>query len=489
MSIPSSINEQLPYISLSIWLLLFGIMAFRIIHIFSNALIFAILSVQYPQKNLKNPFQTSLERYAKHTMFGNALLFLATLGKSTINLAFTCLRICLFVTYYFLPIFVFMLVMVIVNERWNEFLLFVVNVLNETIGPTLKQFIIFPLQILDVFISNFLPVYNLAVYIIIHAPLQILYYTFEGFGKNHFNLFLLNIGMFFSEFGKSLKSFGEKNTIDCNQQFNTESGLFVKKLSNELIVCYNNSHQNLCDVLKSREIADTCLNHKNREIDLNTYAFQSLRDGFGHGIMIIGSSCETLALVSNFTLFPLIDSYSWKAMDKFINSILNALVVTPIITIERCKMAGGILKRPSMCTPDFSPAFEYLIEFAQFIGQAITNWFDMIYILIFDSKNGEIMQSCSKDSVYETIFKDSVKEDIMGKNVTMLVRMDSNTFALTDGTSTLYIENKGSVKKSISVNNWPISVNPRYGIARTILPTGSNVNDNGIGLLGCACIQ
>jgi len=484
MSLTHTINANLPYISLVCVVCLLGILFHRIVRIFASALVSSIIAIQYQSDRL-NSVKSTLQKYAHNSLYGHALSFLVTILNAALNLVIVAFRAVLFLVYILLPIVVVALLLIIVNERWADFLVFIIDTFNTSVGTTLRTIILFPLQILDIITSNVVPIFNLLVYIIIQAPLQIIFWIAQGQGKTHFISFLQNFAASFPIMAEKLSLFISNHTAECTNIY-AASNVLVLTENSKLCTNISGPGALTCSYVSVADQAEACFDKQNKEIDLYS-GLVSMQQAFGHGIMTVCSSCDAIALIANVTLFPLIDPFAWRALDRITNSIMGAFISAPMTAIQRCKLAGGLAQRPSMCTPDFGPPFDFMAEASMLIGKSITNWLDVLYLFIFDTKSGSLSQACNIDLDFTDAFNDEVKSRILGSNATVLVRMTPSTFALTDGFSAIYVEHDGPIRKSYSPQSWPIPVNPKYGIARTILPIGNNVKDDGVGLLGCVC--
>lgn len=506
MSLTLAINRNLHLVTLFLVVILAGILVHRIIRIFCNALISAIIAIQYPSYT-SNSLKSSLQKYAHHSLIGHSVAFLALIFNSCVHLTVTALRAFLMVLYILLPVVIVSLVMVIINEKWSEFLLFIVNSFNTSVGDTLKSIIMVPLDILELIASNALPIFNLVIYVIFQTPIQLLYHIVIGEGKTHLVYFVKGFANSFPLFTASAQNFVNSNTKSCkshmiasqSNRFDVGTSIQEKNIGGgtlSLFICTNSSVESpgieKCSPIPAGLEAFSCFDLEKREMDLYT-GFMQWQQASGHAIMTLGSSCEAIALLANITLFPLADPLFWKSLDRFGNGILNALVVAPTSAIQRCSLAGGFLQRPAMCTPDFGPAFDLLAAGSILLGQALTHWMDVAYLLLMDtpSKSNDrdiIFGTCDQGQNYQALLsQDDVRNKVMGSNVTVLVRMAPTTFALTDGYSAMFVEQDGPLRRSYVPGLWSKSVNPKYGIARTIMPSGSSVNDNGIGLFGCSC--
>jgi len=484
-SLTRLINAQLLQIGILCCVCLLGILLFRIIRIFSSTLVGAIIAIQYPETSI-NSAKSLVQKFAHNSLLAHALNFLIVIINNCIHIFITGIRALFFVLYVMLPIVLISIALIIISEKWSDFLVFVANVYNEKIADVLKAIVIFPLDMIDLLGSNVLPVFNFLVYILIQIPIQIIFWLADGDGKQHFLECIKLIAGSFPKFAAEMKLFARQNSIDCKFLRNEGNFLFID--DDQQRVCSNATMRGItqCAYISPTQRAENCFDPRKRKANLMN-VFENLQHASAHGILTIGTSCQFLNTIANITLYPLIDPLLWKSLDNLGNAVLHAFITTPIMTVQRCALAGGISRRPAMCTPDFGPAFEYLVNAALNWGDLLTHWFDVFYLFIFDSDRGELFYTCRKQPDYQYIFQDTTKKQMMGNNVTVLVRLTSQDFALTDGTSSIFVNERGSMRRSYVPFHWPINVDTSFGIARTFLPTGKTVSDNGIGMLGCTC--
>jgi hypothetical protein len=358
-------------------------------------------------------------------------------------------------------------VLVLVHERWSDCMLVLVDVLNGQLGSTLHQLLLAPLTLIDVLGSYVLPVYNLAVYVLVRIPLQMLVWVLQGNGFSHLIDALTMIRGAAGAFVVSTKMFVISNGQTCSS-----------------MQCSNSTGQ--CVALDAPQTAVQCLDVAGRELDFMP-AFGKLQGAVADLNLFVGDSCSFLAIVANVTLFPLSDPDMWGAVDRILNAFLHTVVAAPSLAISRCGLAGGIQARPSMCTPDFGPTFDKIAEAGLRAGNALTNWMDATYLFLFRQTNLQsVCDSSTKLSVI--LWADPVVRQMFGSNTTVLTRMGPDGFAVSDGNSVVFIKSlAGQLRKTYAPNLWPVPVNPLHGIARTVLPSGVNAQDNGLGLLGCRC--
>jgi hypothetical protein len=138
-----------------------------------------------------------------------------------------------------------------------------------------------------------------------------------------------------------------------------------------------------------------------------------------------------------------------------------------------------------MCTPDFAPAFEWFADASMHLGDALTHWFDALYVLVHDDQRS-IAAACAVGVDYNGVWADPIATRLFGSNVTVLVRMLPDVFAITDGVHAVFVS-ENPLRRAYAPALW--SVNAAFGIARTLLPSGVDARDGGVGLFGCSCSQ
>jgi len=486
MTLTRSIDRHLGEVGLLCFVILIGILLHRIIRIFTNTLISAIIAIEYSDVYL-DASKSAIQKFAHNSLLAHALNFVVIILNNCVHIAIVFLRALFFVLYVLLPLVIIAISLIIINERWSDFLIFVANVYNEQIANILQAIVVFPMDVIDLILSSFLPIFNFFVFILIQIPIQIFFWVANGEAKDHFVTCIKFIASAFPAFAEEMKRFANQNAVDCKHLLN-KGNFYVIAQANQVCSNSTNFHQGFtqCVFLSSSDQAENCFDPSKRSANFMN-VFGHFQQAAAHGILSIGSSCQFLNTIVNVTLYPLVDPALWNTMDRVGNAVLHAFTTVPVMTLQRCNLAGGFAKRPAMCTPDFGPSFDYLIEASLYLGTLLTNWIDVFYLFIFDTKDGELYSTCSKKSDYAEIFQSEARKLVLGSNATVLVRLTSLDFALTDGTSAIFINERGSMRRSYAVHAWPISANPKYGIARSFLPTGKTVNDNGIGMFGCTC--
>ena len=465
MSITSSININLPYVAVGCCVVLLGILLYRIANILCSSLVNGLLSIQ------SNKIKSPLKQFAYKGLIGHALQYVVLVLNCLFKLLIVIFRVGFLVLYSLLPIVLLALTLALIQRRWSETMLVLVDVFNGPFGSTLRWLVIIPLSVIDTVGIYLIPIWNLCVFTFVQAPLQLLMWMIKGSGSSNIMAGLRCIGDAAPFFAMEVKNFVEANAVSCE----TSRALCTN-------VSFGGS---LCSDIDIASAAVVCLDPVKRELVLDSTLLK-FQMASGHFLSAIEVTCESLGILAKVICFPLTDPTLWKAIDRFVNSILSFIIVAPSSAIQRCKLAGGFSNRPSMCTPDFGPAFRLLAVSAETIGTAITHWIDVLYLLVFNQQ--DIQTVCSFDADMNAIWQDPVTNRLFGTNFTSLIRLSQTTFALSDGVSVVYVKDKaGQISRTYSPLAWPSPVNPTYGIARVILPGGVDVQDGGVGLFGCTC--
>lgn len=496
MSLTYSINSNLPYMALASVIFILSIILYRIIRILTYSLIITILHVRYSSSNILGK-ESPLKKFARNGFIAQALGFFTLILSICIDLFFSFCRSVIFVAYLLLPLVIFSILLAVVEQKWTDIVRVVIDVFNQSIGPTLRNIIAFPLTFLEYVGTYVIPAFNLLIYVFLRTPISMLFSSLTSgasvYGSGyHAVQSIQHIGRAFPALFSSIEAFVESNQIEkCkssfqNSNFNNQT-FSIEGLDSMLCVRGTGNASKICTSMQPNYIADACLDPSRRMLDFDPM-FYHLRVATGHGIMTVGKACETVGLIANVTFYPLSDPLLWNSTSMLLNGFLHALVVAPMSAYQRCQLAGGLNVRPAMCTPDFGPSFEYVAQACKKLGDVFTNWIDVMYVLVSNIMPSQIKNLCSHSKDFQDVFRDSMMTQVMFKNnVTLLVRMTTHTFAITDGNSAVFVDQEAGLKRAYAPSIWPVPVNPEFGIARALLPSGVNVNDGGVGLFGCRC--
>ena len=399
-------------------------------------------------------------------LVGYGVQFIVLVCLSALRLVTSCLRVVLFVAYTLLPFILLSVGLSLMQERWNESVAVLTDVFNGPLSSTVRSLVLTPILILDSVASATLPVYNFLVFAFVQMPVEILkFLLFKSDGPQHFMLALRALAAAAPELIRGGRAFVSANGMDaCSSTY-----------------CIPNAS---CVRLADNVIAQACFDPQQRELDLLP-ALVHVQQAAAHGVMSLGASCQSAALILNVTLFPLTDPIAWFALDRAVNALLSGLVVAPLIAVQRCSIAGGFMARPAMCTPDLGHAWGLAATAMLSLGDALTHWTDALYLIVFEGDT--IEKACTNANDYEDgLWADPAVRRLFGSNATALVRLSPQAFALTDGVSIVYVYESPMVKAYIPFA-WPFPINTGYGVASVWLPSGVDAGDGGVGLFGCEC--
>ena len=83
-----------------------------------------------------------------------------------------------------------------------------------------------------------------------------------------------------------------------------------------------------------------------------------------------------------------------------------------------------------------------------------------------------------------SVFDDPIWKAMVGNNQTALVKLSDTQFAITDGSSVMYVTHATQITRQYAAVAWGVSVDPSFGIAAVSMPPGSV---DSIGMMGCTC--
>lgn len=447
--------------------LLLAFISFRISWIVSSILISNLFI------SLKKD-RDKLEKIAKWGLIGKFVGFVVLLLSTAVKIGTAFIHTIITVFYSFVPFIVLAFVFMMVQQRWGDGAVMVTSMLNDPESPvslTITYFIRFPLQVLDDVAFYVIPFYNFLVFIIIHIPLE--FFANFVFGaqaqmfRDGISYFAQSISLVVQATGSYVRS----NTIECPS---------IEP------ICWNSTIGSVqtCMGMDKSTVAASCLGVHQRQFDGIPF-LMAMMNGFSNILKGVALGCSSLETVINLFCFPLTDPSLWKAINYALNSILHALVGAPTATSARCSLGGGFSTRPSLCTPDFGPVFDFAVSAVHALGDVIDNFFDMIYLLVIYGKNAECPSgSMTQHSLFLPLWDDPFMRSLFGSNSTSLVTLSTSLFAITDGYHSVYVTHKKKLERSYYPGAWGASgINPRFGIAAVKDKAGE------IAMLGCRCVD
>ena len=295
---------------------------------------------------------------------------------------------------------------------------------NTNVGGTANLFIVLPFRILQLIWDGFVPLYNLFVYLVKTVPSRVLIENVLR-NWNDFEDSMLNLGLF--------------------------SAKLAGSLYNYIIV-----------ILWPPDSFDPNL----RLLDLIT-PLGYFRLAVSYLLKWLGETCAVATSLLDILAYPFLDINFGLGVHSLVNALLALFVQVPAVTKQRCAAGGSVV----YCLPDFAPVIELAVNGIRSFGILVDNWLDVIAI---------IMQSVLTNTspVCNGWTATDLSSDIFGGNETIVVGIDANRFARTDGWSAA-VYSRSSTQTFQSV--FPFAVNINLGIALVSVTTTIQ------GLLGCTC--
>ena len=370
---------------------------------------------------------TAWKKSASQQLFVNfiGLLFgvLSCILNVIVRVATSLLRWWLF---FFIVFTGFSCIYVTYNEYpslWVGFIQFY----NVNFGPYLQQRVIIPFQIVELFLKGIIPVWD----------------SFWWFSKAFVMQGLFPI--FIKE-------------IEIVMQMSITSFHFVQNLAQALFT-FGNSF--FCT-------GTACLYPETRVLDLLT-CMGDVRLFITKSLYIIKAICGTLSAPFDIITFPLLDPNFASFVHNTVNGVLHLVMVLPQVTVERCQLQSGDIFQVLLCTPDFSPVFNFFIAGINSLGLTLDNWMNIAFTIIKQLVTGEVTSCASVDM---GMIPDIVKSSpVFDGNHTVIVGLTSWLYAVTDGYTAMYM---GSSDTDTKIQTWPYKMDISIGVAAV---TYSNTHD------------
>ena len=299
---------------------------------------------------------------------------------------------------------------------------------NSNIGGAFRLAIVLPMQMIKLIWEGLVPLYNLIVYCIKTIPTRVL---LENVLRNlsDFENCVLNLGMLASTLTQSL--------VDYVTIIITPPDSFDPNL---------------------------------RLLDLIT-PLAYWRLAVSYLLAWIGEVCSIASSLVDIIAYPFLDINFGLGIHNLINAILTLVIQVPAVTVQRCNAGGGHVV---YCLPDFEPVIELAVNGVRNMGLMVDNWLDVTTLII----QAVLTNTSPVCSGWDVVDFSVDSGGLMGSNETVIVGMDSNHFAKTDGWN-IEIYSRTEIKSLPAA--FPSLMNIEYGMA--IISVTSDIQ----GLLGCAC--
>ncbi len=303
-------------------------------------------------------------------------------------------------------------------EEYPETWLGMVRFYNAVLGPFLSNFVVFPLQLVDILVRALLPLWDAAVW--------------WGKAVVSQGLFPIALRQIQTLLKMATTLFGFARDISIGIQAYSEA--------------FN------C-------VGEACLVQENRVFDLLSGMGQ-VRQLVALTRELLTHFCGTLSAPADLLVFPLLDLNFAIGLHSLWNFLLQITMVVPHATTVRCAMAYDNAFGVMMCIPDLEPAFNYLVAGISSMGLMVDNWVNVAFVIVQNAVTGAA-PTCDSlvPALSPSVFLGSA---VFGNNFTAVVGLTQWMYAVTDGYTAIY---KGSDDLGVRAQRWPYAMDASLGVA------------------------
>jgi hypothetical protein len=335
----------------------------------------------------------------------------------------------------------------LLQEHYSETLVSMVQLWNDSVGPTLDLMLMVPFQLSTVLYSAIVPVWNFIWFNVTRLFYEVVVVS----AIRDIDIFVVLTENVANLVRHSVQSGGDYILLleqGCDQ---------------DLDICYDPGH---------------------RMIDLIT-PMGDLRGIAANTQLLMTNLCGIVSVPFSVMIYPFLDINFAKAVHNFVNSVLYTVVHVPIVTISRCKHGGGIV----MCLPDFEPSFNIFLASLRSLGAMLDNWLDVTSVIVQQALGSGTGLNC--DSVAQSITPLNISDTMFEGRQYVLVGLTEGLYAATDGVHSQYFNHYHSVQTIEKTNTWPIPVEVALGVAAVTFFKGDGELDDTGGstttMMGCQC--
>lgn len=303
-------------------------------------------------------------------------------------------------------------------EEYPETWLGVLRFYNAVLGPFLSNFVVFPLQLVDLLVRALLPLWDASVW----------------WGKAVLSQGLLPIAL------KEIRTLLKMATTLFG--FARDLSLGIQTYS-EAFRC----------------VGEACLVQENRVFDLLSGMGQA-RQLVALARELLTSFCGTLSAPADLLVFPLLDLNFAIGLHSLWNFALQITMVVPHATTVRCAMAYDNAFGAMMCIPDLEPAFNFLVAGISSMGLMVDNWVNVAFTIVQNTVTGTA-PTC--DALVPVLSPSKfLGSAVFGTNFTAVVGLTQWMYAVTDGYTAIF---KGSDDLGVRTQRWPYAMDASLGVA------------------------
>lgn len=400
----------------------------------------------------------SIKKYAAVQLLGACMTLITTSVTTVVNTLVAAAMALLSYAVWALIVTALLSTLYVVQEYYPQ--VFVSSVLywNSYLGPYLHGGLVVPLRIADILFSSVVPVYDLSVWLVSQVFTGPILSTVLG-----------NVGTV-EQLGLDIAGLVRNSFVSVYAYVPTV-----------LWVC-------------EEPVTDACYEVGPRTLDLIT-PMADLRRIAVRVSLILDSVCRGITGPADIALYPLLDINTAKGVHNVVNSVLFAVLQVPSITVQRCKHNRGKLHEVALCTPDFQPAINLLVQGVRDLGRMADNWLDVSSIIVQESIGISSRTDC-ETSLGNLAYANYSRELFQGAEAQLrVVGLTEDMYAVTDGTHAQYFyHGKSGGESVISPHAWPVpgAIDTSLGVAAVTYLLGNpgerdHSGEPSTAMLGCSC--
>ena len=294
----------------------------------------------------------------------------------------------------------------------------------------------------------------------------------------------INLALFFSSHDVTRRDIGV--IVQSSGVAVTEMSTAVVSWINTMQAC---RFENWEDTLATDATSVACLDFRHREFDAER-SFIALQAVGVALVNIMKNVCPIAGDVLQLATYPLQDHTLSRAVNTYLNVILQLIFDIWDVTALRCKASIALGYGNILCVPDVAPLFVHLQGLLEATGALMDNWLETAN----DFMLSIIMQKQTEDAswVGPRMLSAGDQATAFGDREVRVVPISPTLTAYTDGTDVLYDAPTGN-GRTMAREAFSPAVRLDYGLAKvSFLETpdeldyaGSSYNS----IMGCNCID
>lgn len=339
----------------------------------------------------------------------------------------------------FITAFVIFSAVWVTYDEYPEVWLGFVGFYNASLGPCVSFFFTWPLEVLDILLRAFLPLWDAGFWWAKTLVVQVTR-AFHGNACGMTNAWITRVQGLLPIALSNIRTILliAQTAMDWAQDFSEASLAFTESFQ--------------C-------AGEACLIPESRAFDLLSSMGQ-LRQAVALSRSLIFSFCSLFSIPYDLLTYPLLDLNFATGVHSLWNAVLQLTMIVPHTTTVRCGLAFNDTFGTMMCIPDFEPVFNYLTAGVSDLGLAGDNWANVAFAIVQSAVTLN-PPACTADvpAMTPSSWYDA---RLFGTNQTAVVGLTEWMYAVTDGYTAIYL---GGNDPTIRTQRWPYAMDASLGVA------------------------